>query len=101
MIKIYQILNTFKPSFDSEHERFLNALINACKLSEFLHFYITALYFNVDAAFLCCIPAVSSVSFCARSTSNIKASAVTSASGTTAVDLKMSEKPESPSVYCN
>ena len=43
----------------------------------------------------CCIPAVCSVSSCAWPTNNIKARAVTCASGTTAVDPKRSEKPES------
>lgn len=59
------------------------------------------LYFNVDASFPCSIPVVGSVSSCVRPTNNIKARSVTSASGTTAVDHKRSEKPESPSVYCN
>lgn len=65
------------------------------------HSHVILLQLNVDASFPCSIPAVGCISSAARPTNDIKALAVTSASGTTAVDHKRSEKPESPSVYCN
>lgn len=54
-----------------------------------------------DASFPCSIPAVGWVSSAAWPTNDLKARAVASASGTTAVDHKRSEKPKSLSVYCN